>query len=221
MRQIAAIAIILSLVSALQQQPAIDKVEAHRSEARHHYLKPIEVHKDKGFYPFKFGQSHTLSPNEFIFQSEKVVFVTITDCFCEGDIFRIYDNGHFVLETTDGCVLSSKNAGGLKAQQKTIDPICSKYECVDYESDPATCLTDGFHCHGQAILLPGYHNITIEAKQSCDETRIGYIRVDTACIDDGQFIPCCELGVGCNNQIISESSSSSSSNYRGRRHRRH
>jgi len=178
-------------------------------KSEHKKKKPkihaVEIKKDKGFYPFKFGRSQTIVPVSFNYNSDKATIITISDCGCEGDQFNFYNNNVFIGTTDQGC--------GLTKVQALFPPIASSFsssfvpdsdcpKCDHYQTDPEICLQDGFHCYGQAVLLPGQHNITITVNKACDRRkRVGYIRVDTACVDTGMYVPCCLEGIGCSNKI--------------------
>jgi len=96
-----------------------------------------------GWYPFWFGESGTWAFQSFILSASGSFGVGVTDAFCGGDSFALYDNGYFV---------------GL------VDTSCipNDHTCPQYTTDPDTAFASGSTCcTGLFDLSAGFHNFTL------------------------------------------------------------
>lgn len=134
----------------------------------------VPAHADMGFYAFSFGDSKTYAYQSFALKLKKTAFISITDCFCPGDTFQLFDNGVPLIVT-----------------QNPQGPVP---ECVDpyYMENAWNCFTGPYHSKSSSILNPGHHNITIAVINSASQGGTGFIRIDTSCTPNNeQPIPCC------------------------------
>src|SRR5690606_28173040 len=93
----------------------------------------VPVLADVGFYGFDFGRKNKAVDTTFHFVLTRPAYLTLTDCFCEGDSFRFVDNGIATFATNVNCPLGP-------------------YKCKGFESDPWKCLNSGKFCTGNAYM---------------------------------------------------------------------
>jgi hypothetical protein len=141
----------------------------------------INVIPDAGFYSFSYAGSNTFSPRSFYICTDKTLFLSVTNCFLQGDYFEVFDNGQPILITDEG-----NNFPGFPSGNVT-EPV----------NDPSTCLASLDFNHGWAVLNPGTHLLTVLVGASWYSGGAGFLRVDTACLIAGQMQPCC-MGDGQN-----------------------
>lgn len=134
----------------------------------------IAVIPDAGFYSFPYAGSNTFSPRSFYICTDKTLFLSVTNCFLQGDYFEVFDNGQPILITDEG-----NNFPGFP--QGVNSPV----------NDPSTCLASLDFNHGSAVLNPGTHLLTILVGASWYTGGAGFLRVDSACLINGQMQPCC------------------------------
>ena len=137
---------------------------------------------DVGLYPFRFGRGNAglFSPDTFFFLATgDGVQLLVTDCFCPGDKFVIFDNG-----TPIG---GAANAG-------VTDGTCQVYE-----DQPLNCLASWEYSHLVMQLPAGPHNITIMAAFSPFNGGTGFIGLEAVDSFDG---PLC--GMNCNYSIYND-----------------
>ena len=91
----------------------------------------------------------------FTFSSTGSTVVTVTDDFCPGDQFNVYDFG--VLIGTTNAVPSSNNCPSLTPDAALASPVYS---------------------HGRFTLGPGNHSITLQTIVNPFNTGGAYLRVD-------------------------------------------
>lgn len=145
----------------------------------------VEAHADMGFYAFSFGAPKSYAFQSFNIKVKKAAWLSITDCFCPGDTFQVFDNGVPLIVTQN-------------------DPRNNTKPCEgEYYSENAwTCFTDFWHAKSSAIINPGYHNITIAAINSTYGGGTGFIRIDTSCAPpNSQPLPCCLIEEIDNEQL--------------------
>lgn len=149
----------------------------------------INVLPDAGFYSFPYAGSNTFSPRSFYICTDKTLFLSVTNCFMQGDYFEVFDNGQPILITNEG-----NNFPGFP--NTLIEPV----------NDPSTCLASLDFNHGSAVLNPGTHLLTILVGASWYSGGAGFLRVDTACLINGVMQPCCmadgEDGKSCPQFIV-------------------
>ena len=130
---------------------AVETVEAvEAAEGTIGYL-PV----NSGWMTFPFGPVNTTTPIMFnLFCPGQM---NITDLYCSGDRFAIYDNGVFIGRTSrpvyDGCKSNS--------------------------TDPNYTQRHENWSHGSWEMLPGWHNISIVVVEAPYGGGFGAIRVDT------------------------------------------
>jgi hypothetical protein len=121
--------------------------------------KPIVV--GGGWYDFGFGAAGSFdNEGAFLFTSTGPVKLEVTDVACKGDLFKVYDNGVPIGDT------SNVPAGGCPGPNDIVDPD------VAY-ADPT-------YSHGVFSLAAGYHAITIQVTVSPFEGGGAFLRVDQA-----------------------------------------
>ena len=168
---------VIALVAAQGNGPY--KVSKSSTEREFH-LKKVHILLDVGWYQFAFGNAATFAFQSFHFRSDDFTAVTVTDAYCEGDAFLIYDQSIPLVPTYWNCPY-------------IITPICQFNV-----PNPTLAVFDGEHCLGGSNLNPGHHNITIEVLNSPYTGGAGFVRVDTVCIYRGLLIFCCFLEDSCN-----------------------
>jgi len=125
-------------------------------------FQEVEAHADMGFYAFSFGSSHTYAYQNFVMKLRKPVWLSVTDCYCPGDSFQVFDNGKPVL-VTNIC--------------PEITPSC---EIVN-STNAWSCLESPDFCHGVILLDTGHHNLTIATINSASGGGAAFLRMDTIC----------------------------------------
>lgn len=140
----------------------------------------VPVLADVGFYAFEFGRKSKPVRTTFHFVLQRPAYLTVTDCFCEGDSFKFVDNGAATFLTNVNCPLGP-------------------YKCRNYETDPWKCLNNGKFCTGNAYMGPGAHNVTITPTNSVTGGGTAFVRLDTLCEDPltRQAYLCCTQGDLC------------------------
>lgn len=127
------------------------------------HFQTVKASADMGFYAFSFGASHTFAYQNFIVKLNKPVWLSVTDCYCPGDSFQLYDNGKPILVTSE-C------------------PEDGPASCdLVYVTDAWQCLDSPEYCHGVTLLDTGYHNITIAVINSQSGGGAAFLRMDTIC----------------------------------------
>lgn len=108
-----------------------------------------------GWMNFPFGDVGSITPIMFNLYCHGVM--NITDLYCSGDRFAIYDNGVLLGDTSH--------------------PVFNG--CASNSSNPNYTQLQGNWSHGSFHLLPGWHNISIVVMKSPYHHGIGSIRVDS------------------------------------------
>lgn len=108
-----------------------------------------------GWQVFYFGYGP--SQPTFTFETQTATRVTITDAFCKGDAFTVYDSGT-----------------ALRTTPTVPAPGC----LADDTSDPDVALRDPAYSHSSFILKPGTHAINIAATVNPYGSGGAYIRFD-------------------------------------------
>ncbi|MCW5853876.1 MAG: hypothetical protein KIT87_27660, partial [Anaerolineae bacterium] len=94
-----------------------------------------------GWTGFEFGDVGTTA-GPIAFTSASPIVLKVTDAYCAGDRFRIYDNGQLLGDT------SSNPLAWCDFPGRTVDPV--------------TAFTSWYYSHGEFALPAGPHSITIQ-----------------------------------------------------------
>ncbi len=108
---------------------------------------------------FVFGQAGTFSPNQFTFTASEPVMLSITDNFCKGDRFEVFDNGVSL---------------GATSTPVNEFPGCS------ISTGPEDASANPDYSSGDFVLGPGFHHIRIKVVDSPWEQGRGFIEVHEA-----------------------------------------
>ncbi|MEO8083284.1 MAG: proprotein convertase P-domain-containing protein [Ardenticatenales bacterium] len=106
---------------------------------------------------FGFNGPGSTVPGSIDFSHPTNVTVRITDGFCTGDSFRLYDAGRVVLETP---------------RVANDAP-----NCTVFEDDPSQAFDSPLFSHGEVVLPAGSHSLTIQAIDSPYGTGAGFLEV--------------------------------------------
>jgi hypothetical protein len=107
----------------------------------------------------------------WVFTSTTVVKVTVTDAFCRGDEFRVYDKDVWLGDTSE---------------------VASEFPACPFElffpplARADAALADPMFSHGVFFVAPGAHAIEFENKALWSETSTGtgaFFRVDSVTVD--------------------------------------
>lgn len=189
--------------------------ECHRRHGHHHRdwnnwceNTHVRIEVGKGYYPFLFGNAGTNVHFDFHYYSAYPTILSVFDCFCPGDFFQYYDNNIYVGDTSNGVSYCQAFAECFNCEDPDAVPECN--DC-DIETNPTVCYDHSIggdsceytFCGSTAILLPGYHNISLQTLTSCFSAGTAFIRVDKACVtpDGDWFERCCDLGIGCREEV--------------------
>ena len=136
----------------------------------------INLQADVGFYSFYFsgGNAGTTAYQTFYFYYGYPVKLTLFDCYCGGDRFRV-TSGTDVYSAT-GC---------------SFDPPA----CQFLSTDPYTCLMNVGNgwCQTSFVVQSGYTNISIGVLASPYGAGTGFIMLQSYCGTQ----PCCQLSQDC------------------------
>lgn len=146
------------------------------------YLKP-----DGQWHKFIFGKAGTEVEQRFVFTLRNKAFLDITDYYCPGDSFRLYDNGVCIGRT----------------------PLKRANECKDKTADPQVAFKSDKWSHRSFELGKGKHIITIKVVRSPYCGGAGAIRLNPilyTCLESQSSESCHSES----SEKLCESSSSSS-----------
>ncbi len=114
-----------------------------------------------GWHFFSFGGVGTFAPQgPFTYSSTTITKITVTDAFCKGDEFRVYDGTTALGDTS---VVAT-------------DPSCAG------TGDPDAALADPTYSHGVFFVMAGSHSINIQATESPFGAGGAYVRVDAVTV---------------------------------------
>lgn len=134
-----------------------ERCSSHSHHERCDHCKDCPLKVNGGWKEFIFGKAGSFVDACFTFHTQGPSTLRITDNFCTGDIFKVYDCGKLLFETSrarfDNCSTSTTNP--------------------DYAFESALWSS------GRAHLRPGHHNITIKVVKSPYGAGGANIRVDT------------------------------------------
>lgn len=163
--------IVASLILSLALVSAKKSPRNRLAKAVHSYdedstfyvnYQTAKAHADMGFYAFSYGAPRTMAYQSYLLKLRKTAQLTVTDCYCPGDKFQIFDNGVPIL-TTDQC------------------PPTVPTDCSGLDTNAWSCMTNANFCHGQVLLNAGYHNLTFAVISSPSGGGAGFFRIDTLC----------------------------------------
>lgn len=118
--------------------------------------------------PVYFGPAGTWATNYYYFYSQTCTTILVSDCYCNGDILAIYDNGQLFGRTDE------VNCAGPAAGS----------ECGLYGTNANECLAGPFcrNNYEAEYMAPGYHNITIQTVATYYGGGTGYlVLIDRPC----------------------------------------
>jgi hypothetical protein len=119
-----------------------------------------EVVVGGGWIPFSFDTVDLfVAEGPFTFVSAQPVVVTVTDVSCFADVFRLYDSGTVVGQTS---------------------AVPSIVSCRDGTTDPDVALASPRYSHGVFRLGAGSHALDIQTVQSPIGGGGAFLRVDVA-----------------------------------------
>lgn len=109
----------------------------------------------QGWYNFTFTNVHSYANRNFLFQSNVQTVLRLTDVFCAGDVFQVFDWGKFLFQTS------------------AVNTTCDNYTPLPDVAWPSIGWSSGYY-----FLDPGCHNITIQVIDSPYTAGAANIRVD-------------------------------------------
>lgn len=114
-----------------------------------------------GWTGFEFGEvGSTAGP--FTFTTAGPVVLKVTDAYCAGDRFRVYDNGQLLGDTSYSWMSLCEFPG------RTVDPV--------------TAFTSWYYSHGEFSLSAGSHSITIQSLASPFGPGGAFLRADATSV---------------------------------------
>lgn len=114
------------------------------SEHKEHREEIVYLKPDGQWHKFIFGKAGTEVEQRFVFTLRNKAFLDITDYYCPGDSFRVYDNGVCIGRT----------------------PLKRANECKDKTLDPQVAFKSDKWSHRSFELGKGKHIITIKVVRS-------------------------------------------------------
>lgn len=122
---------------------------------------------DSGWQTFWFGNRSEVVSTMFVFQLTSKGYLWVTDAYCKGDSFLIYDNQRLLGQTEtvpdDGCKTNTTN--------------------------PTDAIQDGGYGHVQFNLTKGVHLLGFTVKESPFLAGKAFVRLDSAFSTPGQLPP--------------------------------
>lgn len=143
-----------------QQQPAA--IPGYRYVEN---VRSLEV--DSGWQPFKFGNYSQEVSDKFRFDLTKRGYVWVTDAYCKGDSFLVFDKGKVIGETLD----------------------VAEDGCKTNATDPTDAIQNGGFGHFQVNLTKGNHLLSFVVKNSPFLAGEGFVRLDSEYKVPGQYYP--------------------------------
>ena len=104
---------------------------------------------------FKGGNGAVAGTN-YIFKTKSATTLSITDAYCSGDSFLVYNHGQLILET----------------------PFVGSDNCATYEKHAGKAASSGKFSSGSIALESGHHNITIQTSKNPFGKGAAFIRLD-------------------------------------------
>lgn len=112
---------------------------------------------DGGWYKFYFGGENTTTAYTFFFNHPYHVQISITDAYCPGDAFDLYQDGEYLIST----------------------PRVRSDNCVGWTDDPNKAFVDAQFSSTKFALPPGPFNLTIHVLDSPFKGGAAFIRADS------------------------------------------
>jgi len=156
--------IFISALLALAQAIPTEKLEALHNgwqEEKNDRLMPREqvgLLVDGGWYPFQFGGVNTTAKDAFIFKTSGPAVMKVTDNYCAGDAFFVFDNGVYIGRTSH--VMANS--------------------CRTNTTNPDVAWNDPSFSHGSFTLEPGLHKIQFTVAESPFMAGGANLRVDSS-----------------------------------------
>lgn len=116
----------------------------------------VHLEVGAGWTKFKFGEANTTVYSQFRIHNTRPAVLKLTDYFCSGDRFKVYQNGKYIGDTSP-----------------TVFDKCKSTTC-----DPDYAFYHEPWSHFQQALEPGHHNITLRVISSPYKEGYAAIRVD-------------------------------------------
>lgn len=113
---------------------------------------------DGGWYPFQFGCVNTTAKDAFVFMTSGPAVMKVTDNYCAGDSFYVFDNGQYIGRTSH--VMSNG--------------------CRTNTTNPEIAWNDPSFSHGSFTLEPGMHKIQFTVAESPFMAGGAAVRVDSS-----------------------------------------
>jgi len=158
----------------------------HHHHHHHHDHYSTHITADLGWYLFPYN---SMGVGYFTANLTSISTVTLTGCYCPGDVVELIDNGFPITAAVNCAVSQPTTIGG------TCDaPVLDNFACLESE---------GF-CGVSGIIPPGQHNFTTIVSRSSYNYNQAAIRIDTYCLQDNDV--CCaywqSLPNGCVNAVV-------------------
>jgi hypothetical protein len=134
-------------------------------------IRTLEV--DSGWQSFKFGNYSQEVSDKFKFTLDKRAYVWVTDAYCKGDSFLVFDKQRLVGETLD----------------------IEEDGCKTNATDPSDAIQNGGFGHLQLNLTKGFHLLSFLVKNSPFLAGQGFVRIDSEYKIPGQYYPPPDLAV--------------------------
>lgn len=119
--------------------------------------KQTKLIVDEGWYEFQFGDTNSTVMESFHFTTPNSVKLKVTDNYCNGDSFEIYNFGHLVGRTS----------------------FVTSNGCKSNTTDPSVAYDDPSWSHAYWDLADGEHLIQIKVVQSPYHGGAANLRVDS------------------------------------------
>jgi len=124
---------------------------------------PITPGSGYQIFTWSGGGTPFNSEGPFTYTAAAPSVVTVTDAFCKGDVFRVYDNGNPIGDTSTVAAAATCPAGGDT-------------------TDPNVAVHDTAYSHGHFLVPAGNHAITIQTIVNPFSSGGAYLRVDTCTV---------------------------------------
>lgn len=150
---------------------------------------PTYITPNIGWYLFPYS---SMGVGHFTSNITSISTVTLTGCYCPGDVLELLDNGFPIgFEVNCDPVLPLPPVGGTCTAPITDNSICLENE-------------GGFFCNIRGIIPPGQHNFTVIVSKANYNFNQAAIRLDTYCLIDQA--ECCQYWYGsyktCVNAVV-------------------
>lgn len=113
---------------------------------------------DGGWYPFQFGGVNSTAKDSFVFRTTGPAILKVTDNFCAGDAFYVFDGGKYIGRTSH----------------------VPSNSCRTNTTNPDVAWNDPSFSHGTFTLEPGLHKIQFTVAESPFMAGGASLRVDSS-----------------------------------------